>query len=210
MTPLAVAFLVAAVAVAAIDWWSVARDAAVAEYLAKPLVMVCLVGAAMAIDASDDTARGLVVAALGASLVGDVVLLTPDGPLAGGLGAFLVAHILYATALADSVQTEAAIAGAIVVVGLSLGVVPQLLAAVRPHGAALTAAVSVYSVAVATTAVMAVGTRVLVAAAGGLLFLVSDALVGWRRFIGPSPGGRTLAHLTYHLGQTGLVVWLAV
>lgn len=209
MNSLAVILIVAAGLLACVDWWSVARDRPGVEYFAKPLVMVALVGVALAVDASDDTARGLVVAALGASLVGDVVLMGPDHPFMGGLGAFLVAHLIYIAALADSVSVGPALAGATVVVGISLGVVPQLLAAVRTQGLVLTLAVAVYIVTVSTTAVLAVGTGVIVAGVGGCLLLASDALLGWGRFVGPAPGGRTLVHITYHLGQTGMVLWLA-
>lgn len=209
MSTLAAILLVSAGCFAFIDWWSVATDRPGVEYLAKPLVIVALVGLALALDASDDTARGLVVAALGASLVGDVVLLSPDGPFEGGLGAFLTAHVLYIIALADSFRVEPAIAGAILIVAIMIGVLPQLLAAVRTRGPTLTVAVTVYVVALSTMALFATATGVVVAAVGGLAFLVSDALLGWGRFVGPAPGGRTLVHVTYHVGQTGLVLWLA-
>ena len=209
MNSLAVVLLVVAGSLACVDWWSVARDRPGAEYFAKPLVIVALVGVALAVDTSDDTARGLVVAALGASLVGDVVLMGPERPFIGGLGAFLVAHLVYIAALVDSVEMEPALAAALVVIGISLGVVPQLLAAVWTRGLVLTIAVAFYIVTVSTTAVLAVGTGVVVVGVGGSLLLVSDALLGWDRFIGPAPGGRTLVHVTYHLGQTGMVLWLA-
>ncbi len=209
MNTLTVVLVVVAAIVACIDWWSVMKERPGAEYFAKPLVIVVLVGVALAIDGSDDPARGLVVAALGASLVGDVVLMAPEGPFAGGLGAFLVAHVLYIGALSGSVEAEPALAGLVIVVGLALGVVPQLLGAVRRHGLPITIAVAVYIVAVSATAVVAVGTGEPVAAIGGMLFLASDALLGWGRFVGPAPGGRTLVHMTYHSGQLGLVLWLA-
>ena len=209
MNSLAVTLIVVAGLFACVDWWSVARDRPGAEYFAKPLVIVALVGVAMAVDGSDDTARGLVVAALGASLVGDVVLMGPDRSFIGGLGAFLVAHLIYIAALADSMEAGPALAGAIVVAGLSLGVVPQLLAAVRNRGLVMTIAVVIYIVTVSTTTVFAVGTGVVVVGVGGSLLLISDALLGWDRFVGPAPGGRTLVHVTYHLGQTGMVLWLA-
>ena len=210
MTPLAVVLVGATLAVAGLDWWSVASNRPALESLAKPMVIVVLVGVALAIDASDDTARGLVIAALGASLVGDVVLMAPDGLFGGGLAAFLVAHLLYITAFADHVRIEPALVGAIVVVGLLVVVLPRLLAAVRAQGLLLTVAVGGYVVVVATTAVSAVGTGLAVAAVGGGLLLASDALLGWGRFVGPTPGGRPLVHVTYHLGQIAMVLWLAV
>jgi alkenylglycerophosphocholine/alkenylglycerophosphoethanolamine hydrolase len=210
VTPLSVVLVVVAALIAGADWWSVASERPGVEYFAKPLVIVTLVALALAVDASDDTARGLVIAALGASLVGDVVLLAPDGSFVGGLGAFLVAHGLYIAALSDSAEAGPVLAGMIVVVGVSLGVVPQLIAAVWTRGVGLTIAVGLYIVVIDTTAVLAVGTGVAVAAVGGLFLLVSDALLGWSRFVGPAPGGRTLVHVTYHAGQTGMVLWLAV
>ena len=153
------------------------------------MVIVALVGLSLAIDATDDTARGLVIAALGASLVGDVVLMAPDGNFTGGLGAFLIAHLLYIAALADSVSPGPALAGAIIVVALLLGVVPQLLGAVIRLSRSLAAAVAVYIVAVSVTAIFSVGTGVVVAGVGGCLLLASDALLGWDRFVGPAPGG---------------------
>jgi hypothetical protein len=54
-----------------------------------------------------------------------------------------------------------------------------------------------------------VGTGVAITGVGGVLFLTSDALLGWGRFVGATLGGRVLVHVTYHLGQAGLVLWLA-
>lgn len=43
------------------------------------------------------------------------------------------------------------------------------------------------------------------AAAGGILFLFSDSLLGYNRFIHPLPGGRTFEMMTYHLAQIAIV-----
>ena len=92
--------LVALAGVAAlVDWWSVARERLGVEFIAKPLVVIGLIGAALAVDTGDGVVRGLVVAALGASLVGDVVLMTPDARFEAGVFAFLVAHVLYILSL---------------------------------------------------------------------------------------------------------------
>ncbi len=203
-----VLFGVAALA-ALVDWWSVARDRLGVEFVAKPMVMIALIGAALAIDTDDNVVRGVVIAALGASLVGDVVLMTPDARFEAGLFAFLVAHCLYIVALAPSATVGPMLAAGLLVVAIGFGVVPQLLAAVRHHGRGTTVAVSTYIVALSAMTVMAAGTGVLVAAIGGALFFASDSLLGWNRFVAPAPGGRVLVHITYHLGQGGLVLWLA-
>ncbi|GIW42018.1 MAG: hypothetical protein KatS3mg076_2595 [Candidatus Binatia bacterium] len=46
------------------------------------------------------------------------------------------------------------------------------------------------------------------AAAGGVLFLVSDGVLAWNRFVRAFPFARLLVMTTYHLAQLGLVVAL--
>jgi uncharacterized membrane protein YhhN len=213
MTDTAALLLAVAALAAVVDWWSVGTDRLGVEFLAKPAVIICLVGVALAIEVDGTGAgsveRGIVIAALGASLVGDVVLMTPDARFEAGLAAFLVAHLLYIAAMAPEFEVGAGLVAALVIVAIGFGVAPQLLAAVRPHGQALTAAVAAYVLVVSVMGVVAAGTGVLVTALGGALFVTSDALLGWARFVGPAPGGRVLVHVTYHLGQAGLVLWLA-
>jgi uncharacterized membrane protein YhhN len=198
---------------AAIDWWSVGTDRLGVEFLAKPAVIICLIGVALAIEidsgGASNVERGIIIAALGASLVGDVVLMTPDARFEAGLAAFLLAHALYIVALSPDFSIGPALAAGILIVALGLGVVPPLLGAVRRHGAMITVAVAGYIVLVATMGIVAAGTAVAITGIGGALFITSDALLGWRRFVGPTPGGRVLVHITYHLGQAGLVLWLA-
>ena len=55
----------------------------------------------------------------------------------------------------------------------------------------------------------AIGTTIPVAIAGALLFYLSDACIGWSRFVGDFPQSRMAIITTYHLGQIGLVIGLA-
>ena len=210
MTATAVALLVVAGLVALIDWWSVAADRLNIEFMAKPLVMIALVGTALAIDTTDNVSRGLVVSALGASLVGDVVLMTPDARFELGLFSFLVAHLLYVLAFFDHIQWIPALVAAVLIAAVSFFVVPRIFGAVRGQSRMLAVAVVAYMLALGATAVAASSTGIVVAALGGAAFFVSDSLLGWDRFVGPTPGGRKMVMITYHLGQAGLVTWLAV
>lgn len=213
MTTTATLLLALAGVAALVDWWAVGTDRLGVEFLAKPAVIIALIGTALAVDLGPDVSnvqQGLLIAALGASLVGDVVLMTPDARFEAGLGAFLIAHVLYIITFAPSFEVGPGLAAALLIVALAFGVAPRLMAAVRRHGPFITAAVGAYVLVVSAMGVMAAGTGVLVAAVGGALFVVSDALLGWGRFVGPAPGGRVLVHVTYHLGQAGLVLWLTV
>jgi uncharacterized membrane protein YhhN len=210
MTTAAFILLAVAAGAAMIDWWAVLGDRLGLEFLAKPLVIIALVGVALAVETDDNVVRGIVIAALGASLVADVVLMTPDARFEAGLFASLVAHLLYIAALVRDFQIEAALVGAVVVVGVAFGVVPELMEAVRAKGRLITRAIEFYIVVVCVMAIAAAGTAVFAAAAGAALFVASDALLAWNRFVKPAPGGRVLVHVLYHGAQASLVLWLAV
>ena len=40
----------------------------------------------------------------------------------------------------------------------------------------------------------------------GLLFSISDWLIGWNRFVNPIPNRRLITIVTYHIGQFGIIV----
>ena len=203
--------LVALAGVAAlVDWWGVARGRLGVEFIAKPLVVIGLIGAALAVDTGDGVVRGLVVAALGASLVGDVVLMTPDARFEAGVFAFLVAHVLYITAFFETggLDVGAAVAAAVLIIGIGFGALPQIIAGARSRGPAVQTGVTVCFAVIAVTAVLAAATGALTAMIAGALLLASDALLGWNRLVDRAPGGRVLVHLTNHAAQGGFVLWL--
>ena len=203
--------LVALAGVAAlVDWWGVARGRLGVEFIAKPLVVIGLIGAALAVDTGDGVVRGLVVAALGASLVGDVVLMTPDARFEAGIFAFLVAHVLYITAFLETggLDVGAGIAAAVLIIGIGFGAVPQIIAGARSGGPAIQTGVTVSLAVIAVTAVLAAATGALTAMIAGALLLTSDALLGWNRLVDRAPGGRVLVHLTNNAAQVGFVLWL--
>lgn len=209
MTVAADVLLGLAVLAALIDWWGVSRERISVEFITKPLVDIALIGTALAIDTPDDVIRGLVVAALGAALVGDVVLSTPDARFEAGIFAVIVAHVLFAAALVDSVQPATAMAAGLLYVGIGIGAAPQIIHGARERHPAIGLLVAVHLFSVAALGIFAAGTGVLIAAIGGALFVASAALLTWNRFVSPAPGGRVLVHATDHLGQIGLVLWLA-
>lgn len=203
--------LVALAGVAAlVDWWGVARGRLGVEFIAKPLVVIGLIGAALAVDTGDGVVRGLVVAALGASLVGDVVLMTPDARFEAGVSAFLVAHVLYITAFFETggLDVGAGVAAAVLIIGIGFGALPQIIAGARSRGPAVQTGVTVCFAVIAVTAVLAAATGALTAMIAGALLLASDALLGWNRLVDRAPGGRVLVHLTNHAAQGGFVLWL--
>ena len=174
---------------AAIDWWGVARGRLSVEFIARPLVMIALIGAALAIETDADVTRGLVVAALGASLVADVVFMSPDARFEAGIVALAVGHVLYIAALAEAVEFGPTVAAALLVVGIGIGAVPQIVDGARRRHPAVAAVVAGFVVAAGAMVTMAGGTGVLIAAIGGALFLAADSLLLWDHYVAPAPGG---------------------
>ncbi|MGB0616398.1 MAG: lysoplasmalogenase family protein, partial [Acidimicrobiales bacterium] len=134
-TPTAILFFLAGLA-AAIDWWGVTKERVSVEFMSKPLVLIALTGAALSIDTDDGIVRGLVIAALGAALVGGVVLVTPDARFGAGAFALMVAHVLYIGAFLEtgSLDLGLEIMAGLLIVGIGLGAVPNILAGAREHG----------------------------------------------------------------------------
>jgi len=207
----ATAFLLLALtaAVAVADWLVVASDVRAAEYVLKPLTMVGLIACALALDPSSDAARGALVVGLVLSLVGDVLLMVPADLFVPGLAAFLAAHVAYVVALLMlGVGASGLLVGGVVVVlgGLLIG--RRIVAGAAGTDQALAAPVTAYLVVISAMVVTAFGVATFFAVLGALLFYVSDAVLGWTRFLDDFPRGRVVVMTTYHLGQAGLVLAL--
>ncbi|HKY15973.1 MAG TPA: lysoplasmalogenase [Microthrixaceae bacterium] len=180
------------------------------EYVFKPATMVPLIAAALALEPVDDTARWWFVAALVASLAGDVLLMLPDDRLfVFGLGSFLVGHLAYVAGLAAAgVSGGALLVGAVVVAVVMGALAPRLVVAARRVDAALAVPVSAYITVISVMVAFAVGSTVPVAIAGAVLFAASDYMIGLSRFVRPFRGSRLAIITTYHVAQILLVVSL--
>ena len=143
------------------------------QWAAKPLLMPAL--AAFALTAAGDRKREMrwPAAAMALSGLGDTALLGPDSWFLPGMGAFAAAHVCYITALARG--------------GAASGVRPRVAALYAALWAVfivvlwrrlgrLRVPAALYSLLLVSTAVLASG-RNRRCAAGGALFVVSDALI---------------------------------
>lgn len=207
MTPAATAALVVCVLAAVVDWWAVATDRRVVEYVAKPAVLVALIAAALWLQPADPAVRSAVVVGLTCGLAGDVLLMVDR--FVPGAAAFLVGHVAYVVGLSMVPLSPALLAaGGVLLAGLLSGVAGPVLRGTRKRSAVLAGVVAVYLVALGAVLVLGVGTGVPAAAGGVVAFAGSDALLAYGRFVGPAPGGRVAVHVTYHVGQALLVVAL--
>jgi uncharacterized membrane protein YhhN len=177
------------------------------EYVCKPATLLALFGVALTLDPVHADVRTWFVVALVLSLAGDVLLMLPRDAFVPGLASFLLAHVAYAVGFvlhsdgrwwwAGPVALVAGVLGARLVRGITRTGPRELIGPV-------TAYVAVISV-MATTA-LASGNAI--GAAGALLFMGSDALIGESRFVHPHPWAPVTIMVTYHLGQALLVLSL--
>jgi uncharacterized membrane protein YhhN len=209
VSPLAWALLAAGGAAAVGDWLAVARRAKALEYGCKPAAMALLVGVALALDPAVPSRRWWFVAAGVASLAGDVFLMLPADRFVAGLGSFLLAHLAYIVGFridGGSTPALAASAGGIALVAAVLA--RPILGGVRRSQPGLLVPVALYMTVISAMVAAALATGIALAAAGAALFLASDAMIAWERFVAPRRWHRLAIIVTYHLGQAGLVLSL--
>ena len=217
MTGAALLLLALALVAAVANWIAVDRPewgaSRAVEHLCKPLALLLLIGAALALEPDDGTVRTWFVAALVLSLAGDVFLMLEDradGLFVAGLGSFLLGHLAYIGGmLVDGVVLTrfgiglAAVALAVSVVGVTI------LRAVRVGSEPeLSGPVAAYMLVISAMVACAVGVGHPAAVVGAALFYVSDTLIAWNRFVRELPHGRLAIMSTYHLAQVGLVLSL--
>jgi uncharacterized membrane protein YhhN len=168
-----------------------------------------LIGVALTIDPVEPTVRAWFVVALVCSLAGDVFLLD-DRRFVAGLVAFLLAHIAYTVGLvlAEDWSGRSFASGAVLmlVVGASVG--RRIIRGAERESPVLGGAVIAYLVAISLMFAAAGATGNPWTVVGAALFVTSDTILGWRRFVGEARWMPVAIMVTYHLGQAGLVASL--
>jgi len=204
------AVLGAAAIVAVVDWIAVARRPNRVEWVAKPLTLVLLVAFALVLVPDDDGQRAWFVVALVCSLAGDILLLPSVDRFVPGLTAFLLAHLAYVIGFVVGGIVLAAVPVAVALVALvAIPLGRRLVAGARGSGAdRVVVPVTVYVVVIAAMVVAALAAANHAAVAGAMLFMASDALIGWTRFVRSIRGAPVAIMVTYHVGQALLIASL--
>lgn len=211
MTLIAYLLLALALVAAVVDWVAVVDDDPKVEYLCKPLTVVVLILAALAIEPDSQTTRTWFVAALVFSLAGDVFLMLKVRDLfVLGLAAFLIAHLAYVGGfIAGGVDALRLVLG-VLLAGAAVALVgTRIVNAAHDKAPELAVPVIAYMGVISAMLVFAVGSGNGAALLGALLFYASDALIGWTRFVRPLKWAPLAIMVTYHLAQAALVWSLA-
>jgi uncharacterized membrane protein YhhN len=203
-------WFVVAAAFAIANWWSRWSQHRATEVWSKPLTLVALIGAAIALVPTDPAVRVWFVIALVLCLAGDVFLLGGDSWFVRGLAAFLAGHVAYAMGFVVAEPWRwwafalASIGLGLLWVTIGRRVVDGAVARRRSLRVPVASYLGVISLMAASAAAAGNGWAV----AGALLFLSSDTILGWRQFVAPRPWMPVAIMVTYHLGQAALVISL--
>lgn len=181
-------------------------------FVLKPLTTLLIIGIAATGPLDHDYTR-YVLLALALSLLGDVFLMFGDGArtsdraFIAGLASFLLAHIAFVIAFVQGLQAPDLPSWLAVIVFLAAGYLFVML----PRAGAMKLPVLLYTLVLAAM-VFASAARhesigddaSLRALLGALLFMVSDSLLGWRRFGSRFRYAQALILSTYW-GAIGLI-----
>lgn len=181
-------------------------------FLLKPLTTLLIIGIATTAPL-ENTYTLCVLLALVLSLIGDVFLMFGDGArtsdraFVAGLASFLLAHVAFVWAFLQGIQAPALPGWLAVIVFLAAGYLFVML----PRAGVLKLPVLVYTLVLAAMVFAAAARHASIgddaslrALLGALLFMVSDALLGWRRF-GKHFRYAQAAILSTYWGAIGLI-----
>lgn len=193
-----------------------ARGARQVMFVLKPGTMLLIIALAWIGARSGRTGAyaDWIVAALAASIVGDIFLMWANRWFVQGLAAFLVAHLFYIGALWTAMPGPLAAADLVtglILVLFVLAMRRRLVNGMLEQGQEkLIAPVTVYLSVIAVMVWRSVGllfgpdpahVRGWLVALGGVLFMLSDSFLGWDRFVRPVPRRDLLVMSTYFAAQ---------
>ena len=193
-----------------------ARERRTLEYACKPLTMVALIVAAIALEPVNSSQRAWFIAALVLSMLGDVFLMLPERKLGPadtftfGLASFLLGHVAYVVGfLARGVGSLWVVVALLATPPILFVIGGPVIRGARAQDPKLSVAVTVYMLVLVMMLVVAWWSGVAMAMAGALFFVASDAMIGWSRFVNAFRHHHVAIMVTYHVAQALLVVSLA-
>jgi alkenylglycerophosphocholine hydrolase len=210
-------WLALALIFAAVEAIAVSKNIQQLEYIAKPAVMVFLF---LWLYTTTGLQGNTLWFGLGIllSLAGDILLMISlDRLFLPGLVAFLLAHVFYITGFRTELTTGN-VWSLILLVFIALNVsrlLRRIVGAMRARGdKQLVIPVIVYGTVISVMLYAAMSTLsnldwkplgAILVSTGALLFLTSDVILAWMKFVAPLKNGRVWNIALYHLGQIGLI-----
>jgi alkenylglycerophosphocholine/alkenylglycerophosphoethanolamine hydrolase len=201
------ALLVATGLAALTNWWARWRDSNPVEQWAKPLTTMLVIFLAVSSESSTGQVATAIIA-LVLCLEGDIALLPAVDKFVLGLASFLLGHLVFIVLFVQYGMPKLALAGvALVLAAVLIGTVGiRVVQGAARKDPGLRLPVAAYLVVISAMAVCGWATGRGWVIAGTTLFVISDALLGWRQFVKPKAWMSLAVMVTYH----GAIVSLAL
>ena len=206
-----------AIAFAFLDWASTWKGWKIRLYIAKPATLFFLILWTLQITHWQGGMIWFGIA-LVFSLIGDIALMLNARYFLVGLGAFLLAHLNFLIGFNQKPIPLAlgTLSMAVLVIISAILVLRTLKPGVLrvPRGKRFLTAVVMYGLTLALMVFSALVTFFrtdwqlipsILVGSGAILFYISDTTLGYDRFVRKINHGQSYVHLTYHLGQIGLM-----
>ena len=187
------------------------------EYVAKPAVMICL---SLWLYTATGLRGNALWFGLGIlfSLAGDVLLMILfDRFFLFGLIAFLIAHLFYIIGFREALahlNLWSLILVILIAINLSR-LIQRIVGAMSAKGQdRLVFPVVIYGTVISIMLCAAMSTiydpawttrAAFFASSGAILFVISDVILAWNKFVSPVKNGRVWNIVLYHLGQIGII-----
>lgn len=193
-----------------VDWWAVARNSKIVEYICKPAATIAFLVAAALISVDDSLPKTWRIIALVFCVFGDVFLMLPKDAFVPGLASFAIAQMCFVVSLAtQDATTSKLIIGLLIVVPTTLFLSRRFITAIKSSGhGELVLPVAVYMVVIAAMATSAIAGGTAIGIAGAMFFLISDSLIAEHRFVKERGWQSVGIMVTYHVALTGLALGL--
>jgi len=214
-------FLLTGMGIGVLSWISAEKKWKWAVYLTKPAVILLFLAWLWQNDLLGGSmlwfCLGLVF-----SLAGDILLMLPVNLFIPGLVAFFVAQVLYLIGFNLSVTSISVpvLIVALIFLGGAQIIYRRLVQSLREHKQEkLKLPIAFYTTAISLMAVSAMFTlanpawntlHAVIATCGAVLFVISDSLLAWNKFVNAIPHAPALIKATYHLGQMGIILGVAL
>ena len=216
---------------AAFEWFFEYKKNAWGIYLTKPVVILLLIAFVWFYADVPILLYGLNTSAviwfifgLLFCLGGDIFLMLPERFFLPGLISFLLGHIFYVAGFGMPLPPEgselATLAIAVILLLVSGWTYVRLANGMQASGKdRMRIPVLFYTIVITLMLFSALLTIFnsewlllpsLLVSGGALLFLISDIMNAWVRFVGPIPNHRLWIMSTYHLAQVGIAVGAAL
>ncbi len=209
-------FLLLTLVAAISDWYAVYRGWKKLEFLLKPVTMVFLFSWLVSSVGLNGIALWFGIG-LALSMLGDIFLMLPKEQFIAGLVAYVIGFNPVwppFTPLGLFLAIFVAAIGRELYRHISAGLAKQGKVALQKPIMAYTAVIAVMQISALMTFFRADWTfgAALTVSIGAALFMLSDAILAWNKFVEPIEHGRVKNMAAYHLGQIILImgVWMQV